>query len=74
MARSQCSGCNEVFNSVTAFDAHRVGSFPHRTRRCLTVQEMQAKDMIRDGQGQWTLTVMQEAPWYKAPPSVERAS
>jgi len=73
-ARSQCGNCHEVFNGVPAFDEHRTGSFAHRTRRCLSVQEIQAKGMTRDEKGQWTLLEMQEAPWYKAPPSVERAS
>ena len=25
--RNQCPGCSEYFNSLTAFDAHRVGEF-----------------------------------------------
>ena len=41
MPFSTCGGCGEVFTSTTLFDAHRVGSFQKRTRRCLTLAELQ---------------------------------
>src|SRR5579885_1429320 len=67
MTRSQCGGCHEVFNSVAAFDLHRVGDFDKRTRRCLTPQEMSAKGMTRNDKGWWTLPVTDTvAPWYAA--------
>ena len=37
--RNQCCACDEYFNSSSAFDQHRTGSF-NGTRRCLTVVEM----------------------------------
>jgi hypothetical protein len=59
-SRCLCRTCGEVFNSVTAFDAHRVG--PYRQfrdpltapdRRCLTATEMAAADMSRNPRGYW---------------------
>lgn len=31
--RSECSGCNEVFTSITAFDMHRVGGWGDPIRK-----------------------------------------
>jgi hypothetical protein len=59
-SRCCCPACAEVFNSVTAFDAHRVG--PYRqfwepptapNRRCLSVREMVAGSMSRNARGYW---------------------
>jgi len=51
-SRNQCRGCDEYFNSNTAFDAHRFGV--HGVdRRCLTPEEMQNKGMFRNAQGFW---------------------
>lgn len=59
-ARCRCGGCAEVFNSVSAFDKHRVG--PYRQfrdplagpdRRCLTIIEMSAVGMSRNAKGFW---------------------
>lgn len=36
--RCRCSTCGESFNSVHAFDAHRVGSF--EARHCFTCAEL----------------------------------
>lgn len=41
--RCRCSACGRYFNSVYAFDLHRVGTYPHR--RCLGLVEMLAKGM-----------------------------
>jgi hypothetical protein len=43
-SRCLCRGCGQLFNSVTAFDRHRVDDrtrLPIVTRRCLTPAEMQ---------------------------------
>lgn len=59
-SRCRCGGCGEVFNSLSAFDAHRVG--PYRQwwepvaapdRRCLTAEQMAAKGMALNVRGYW---------------------
>ncbi len=49
-SRCQCSGCNEYFNSDSAFDKHRVGEFGRaigpNIRRCLSPDEMRAEGMV----------------------------
>ena len=41
-ARCRCTKCGEVFNSVSTFNRHHVGSWQGRgaLRRCLTIDEM----------------------------------
>jgi hypothetical protein len=51
-ARCKCSGCAEYFNSVSVFDAHRVGGFGPE-RRCLSIGEMLAKGWIRNSAQFW---------------------
>lgn len=55
--RCRCSGCGEHFNSGSAFDGHRVGTFgtfrKPGSRRCLTVAEMQAKGWLSNAAGFW---------------------
>lgn len=53
MARSECTVCNEVFQSEKSFNKHRVGSFVEKTRRCLTEQEMILKGMSKSSKGLW---------------------
>ena len=36
MTTSLCRGCSQTFVSVSAFDAHRLGRFSCRQRRCVT--------------------------------------
>jgi hypothetical protein len=45
--------CGERFNSVYAFDLHRVGSFAPMARRCLTADEMLAAGYSRNIAGFW---------------------
>ncbi len=40
-ARCRCSACGETFNSISTFDAHRVGGY--EARHCLTCTEMTAR-------------------------------
>jgi len=47
-------GCNELFNSASAFDFHRTGKFGTGKRRCLTVPEMKAKGMAKNAAEFWT--------------------
>ena len=55
--RNQCPACHEYFNSSTAFDQHRVGSFEPDTRRCLTVAEMQVKNFGKTNDDFWLCPV-----------------
>ncbi len=49
--RCTCRGCGELFNSVTAFDAHRTG--PADRRRCLTIPEMLEQGMVKNAAAFW---------------------
>ena len=50
--RNQCPGCSELFNSTYAFDKHRIGQHGI-DRRCLTIEEMTEKGMVKNLQGFW---------------------
>lgn len=50
--RNQCQGCKEYFNSTLAFDKHRTGDHG-KDRRCMTVEEMHAKKMLKNSDGFW---------------------
>lgn len=51
-ARCKCSACGEYFNSVSVFDAHRVGGYGPE-RRCLAIGEMLAKGWIQNAAHFW---------------------
>ena len=56
--RCECAACGERFNRVSTFDKHRVGEFAKpgewaNTRRCLSVDEMQAKGWRANDKGYW---------------------
>ena len=55
-SRCQCAtstgGCGEYFNSLTAFDKHRVGEYGGG-RRCMTRDEMEASGMSVNSDGFW---------------------
>jgi hypothetical protein len=48
-----CRTCSEDFGGVSAFDAHRVGTYYPDTRRCLDDGEMLAKHWRQDSRGRW---------------------
>jgi hypothetical protein len=56
--RCRCAACGDLFNSTSAFDRHRAGTFaprgtwPH-SRRCLTADELHAKGWSRNAAGFW---------------------
>lgn len=57
MSKELCRPCGQTFTSTTAGDLHRVGDHavsvgPNR-RRCLTVEEMEARGMVRNQRGHW---------------------
>jgi len=51
-SRWRCRGCGEYFNSVHAFDRHRVCGSP-TVRRCLTTDEMAGAGMSVNSSGFW---------------------
>lgn len=53
--RAECPVCLECFNSDSAFDRHRIGSYgdPRDPRRCLSVPQMIAKGFSTNLQGYW---------------------
>ena len=65
--RCQCRECGKYFNSVAAFDKHRIGSFLKNERRCMTTEEMQAKRMDISADGYWVSAKMPELHAYVAP-------
>lgn len=50
--RCQCPACDGYFNSVKAFDRHRVGAYPN-SRRCLSPPEMTRRGMTANRAGFW---------------------
>lgn len=56
---NQCPGCAELFNSIGAFDRHRVGRFGV-DRRCLSETEMCARGMTRNAAEFWITAVLPE--------------
>jgi hypothetical protein len=51
-SRCLCRGCGEYFNSVHAFDRHRIWVSP-TVQRCLTHEEMVGKGMSINSSGFW---------------------
>lgn len=51
--KNQCPTCNEHFNTIEDFDAHRVGEFATKdspnTRRCMTSDEIKVSFRTKDG-------------------------
>jgi hypothetical protein len=61
-SRCQCIGCDEYFNSVAAFDKHRVEGICE-TRRCMTSKELLSSGLTKNKDGFWitgTFTRFQE--------------
>lgn len=50
--RNHCRSCDQYFNSIRAFEKHRIGEFG-LNRRCMTPQEMEAVGMILRPDGFW---------------------
>lgn len=57
--RNQCPTCRLYFNSTSAFDKHRTGTFGF-DRRCLTAPEMEARGMTTNEAGFWVGSSMPE--------------
>lgn len=59
-------GCCETFASNHAFDRHRTGKYDPPSRRCLTVQELEAKGWTRTGKyNAWRTPAPNNNPWKK---------
>lgn len=50
--KCECPACGEMFNRVSTFDKHRVGTFGV-DRRCLSPEEMAAKGWRVNDRGFW---------------------
>lgn len=66
---NRCMSCGEDFGSVSAFDAHRVGSHEYLFsesradgRRCVTTEQLQERGWRRDGRNRWRRP-SDGAPW-----------
>lgn len=59
--RNQCPSCSAYFNSTSAFEKHRIGRFGI-DRRCLSVDEMQARGMVLRADGFWRGSERLEGP------------
>lgn len=61
-SKNQCMGCKYYFNSFSAFEKHRTGSYTLHKRRCLSKEEMISKHgMQQNEEGYWTLKPDPEA-------------
>lgn len=58
----RCSPCGEYFNSVAAFDKHRIGD--HGDRKCRTTDEMLAAGMAMSNG--WWVTAKNDAQAFTA--------
>jgi hypothetical protein len=50
---SFCDACGACFATVALFDLHRIGPFTRRGRRCLSIQQLQAKGLFQNERGVW---------------------
>ena len=69
---NECTTCGEIFGSIGAFDAHRIGSYlqkgrpeyvgsledwtPSKGRRCLTVAELVERGFETNAFGAWSFS------------------
>ena len=67
-SRCVCRGCDEHFNSVHAFDRHRVWDAP-TVRRCLTADEMAGSGMSVNSSGFW---ITEPRPKHRVQPATSR--
>lgn len=66
--RNYCPRCGEDFNSLNAFDRHRVGRHnapagSKRARRCLTETELVEAGLHRDAYGRWRMPASENPFW-----------
>lgn len=70
--RCRCTACGEYFNSVSAFDRHRLGSYQNRggQRRCRTWRELRSLGWAVSAAGFWIERPRIDNPPPRADPSV----
>lgn len=73
--RCQCPSCGLLFSSVREFDRHRVGDYAkpgqsQGNRRCLTVEELEARGWQTNARGFWSQPRPERAPADVQGPSV----
>ena len=62
--RNECCACGEYFAKNSTFTNHRIGSFKHDTRRCMTVKEMLDKGFSKSQTDFWLSPVREENKGY----------
>ena len=55
--RCRCPTCKKFFNSASAFDKHRTGSYAEG-RQCLSADDMKAIGMDTNNDGYWVTALM----------------
>jgi hypothetical protein len=73
--KTQCRACDKFFVGTTAFDAHRVGSheviiegrhYASKERRCLSTEELIAKNFQQNERGQWQpIPTEEQLEWFR---------
>jgi hypothetical protein len=57
---NQCPGCGQVFKSLTAFEAHRLGE--HGTNRhCGSLEKLKALGMSQNAKGWWVTAEFEDS-------------
>lgn len=61
--RCQCAECGEYFNSVPAFDKHRIHRIDKKpvTPYCLSVEGMTLSGMAKNAAGYWVTALREMA-------------
>ncbi len=72
-SRCECGACHQRFNSVSAFDLHRTGSFG-ADRHCREPGEMLALGMSQTALGFWVERRRGEGHQKRRPPAQETRS
>ena len=72
-ARNQCQGCKQYFNSMAAFEKHRVGILGTLQRRCSTTLEMTNKGMFVNADGFWVTKMNYRIFEKRVPPTSREA-
>jgi len=56
-----CPACDEYFNSVYAFDLHRIGTHG-KDRGCMNMDQMLGKGMAVNNKGYWISKIKESGP------------
>jgi len=58
----RCSACGEYFNSVVAFEKHRIGVHRIKGRKCRSKAQMKARGMSVNHKGYWITQKYDSSP------------